>query len=1395
MRFAATILLVLTVLIPFACSSDDPVEPSEQREPGALAIIGGNGQNAAVGTPLADPLVVEVTDTRGAPMGGVTVHWSVSGAGALSATTTRTDDAGEASVTWTLGTIAGTDTVTASVTGLQAVTFTATGTPDRPANVEPSEDSLGFTAVGDTARIILGLTDRYGNAIDSASIEWSSSDTLVAQVDSNGLVTSRGRGTASIMALADTARAIIEADVEPVPATLTIEPATYTLALIGDTVRLVATVKDRNGFQVQGADVSWESMNPAVVTVDASGLVEARSPGTANVRAVSASVADTASLIVTGENIAQVVVEPASASFVALGDSEQFTATAYDGDGQVMAGIAFGWESLDPAVATADGTGLATAAGNGSTGVVARAGAAADTAAVTVDQEVAAVVMSPSNDTINAIGDTLQLSPVITDANGHAIADAAISWASLDATVATVDAAGRVVSVDTGTARITAASAGLADTATVLVRQVIAAVVVTPAADTLAAGESLQLSAAASDSNGVAVPGANFAWTSSDAAVAPVDPATGEVEGRLAGAATITAGADGAAGAADITVVPGPVDTAYAHAGDAQTGPAGEPLADSLAVKVTDAFGNAISGATVTFTPRSGSGSVGRTSVSTNSAGLAKTSWTLGPTAGTDSVDVAVTGLAGDPIVFTATATPNGTITGSITFTASIQSLALDSRIESVPGGRTGRALLTPSAGGSSRDAVGRPGRTSAAAMAMRTMPQQPEYVPGSLIVTYRNGPLGAPPAGARAYASMATARAVATRIRARLAAHASTQHFELRGVSPAIQAARIRVEPGRLAAVRAALMKDPAIARVEREGIAYAVGPARSLRPARVAAGNIPDDPLFRPQMWHYNAIDLPAAWNLTTGSREVVVAVVDDGIRFDHPSIAGNLTSDGYDFVRNDPVDICGILIGAGGDGDGYDPDPTTPVKYNTSTCGLGLSHGLHVAGTIGAVGDDGIGVTGVNWSVSIRPVRVLGVTGSGSLYDIAQGILYAAGLPADDGAGGTVQAPSAADIINLSLAGYTNSTDLQNAVQAATNAGSLIVAAAGNDATSLPAYPAAYPEVVSVSAVGPDLQLASYSNFGSTIDIAAPGGDRSDGGDSYGIASTLWDFATNQPTYGFENGTSMAAPHVSGVAALLLARDPSLTTNELRARLLDYATDLGTPGRDNLYGYGLVNARNSLTRTLAPDRDLYARLYDADTGEIIRMLPVEPDGTYAFTELDDGSYFVFAGLDDEGDQKIGVPGRLWGGYGSGTTAPASIVVAGAGSYPASFSVGFPGESEPNDAPVEADRLVVGGYVYGTLPTTSDVDMYRITVPAGQYTFETSGWLGACVYAGEADTVLELYDDNGTLIASNNDIDVARLNYCSRITQTLQAGTYEIRVTYFAGGALYRLQARAGT
>ncbi len=674
----------------------------------------------------------------------------------------------------------------------------------------------------------------------------------------------------------------------------------------------------------------------------------------------------------------------------------------------------------------------------------------------------------------------------------------------------------------------------------------------------------------------------------------------------------------------------------------------------------------------------------------------------------------------------------------------------------------------------------------------------RPSMASSELIVTFRPAALGAPPVGSAALRAARSAAPVARAIRSHLALVLSSD-ADVLGVSPAILAARVRVaDPSRQAAMAAELGRDPAVASVTTNQLLWldqtpyyrAAGAAS----AAATAGVTPNNPLYVFQSWHYGLIDLPRAWSVSTGSASVLVAVVDDGIRFDHPGIAANLSNDGYDFVSDaDTLPLCaGGTITNADDGQGYDPDPTIPGSYfpdSTGTCLVAAdigNHGLHVAGTIGAVGNTGIGVTGVNWHVRIRPVRVLGVGGFGSSYDVAQGVLYAAGLPADNGAGGTVQASTGARIINLSLGSAGDDTTLRRAVASATQAGALVVAAAGNDSSSQPFYPAAYPQVLAVAAVGPDGAPAPYSNFGSYVGIRAPGGNFALGDVTDGVMSAIWDFSTSSPAYAWATGTSMAAPHVAGVAALVLSQSPGLDAAQLRARLLSYVVGPATS-----YGAGLVNAYNSLTATSGPPSTLHARLY-ANNWAPAQTVEAGPDGSFTIPDVQDGTYHVYAGTDLGADQALGSPGTMWGAYG-GLIHPTTIAVLGRVKTPVSFTIGFP-TVQANRSLQSAAQLVVGGYMQGKIVNPDSTDVYRVGIPqVGTYTFETSGWVGACGVALEEATAIGLFDTAGNLLTFTGYIDPPHYNYCSRLTLNLNPGTYYVGVAGAIGNR-YRLQARSG-
>lgn len=313
----------------------------------------------------------------------------------------------------------------------------------------------------------------------------------------------------------------------------------------------------------------------------------------------------------------------------------------------------------------------------------------------------------------------------------------------------------------------------------------------------------------------------------------------------------------------------------------------------------------------------------------------------------------------------------------------------------------------------------------------------------------------------------------------------------------------------------------------------------------------------------WDMPLMRLPEAWFLTTGDAAVIVAVLDTGEQ-PHPDLVANQIA-GYDFISS---------AASAGDGDGIDADPTDEGDGDGVT--PNSFHGTHVSGTISAASNNNLGVAGVSWSSKLMSLRVLGADG-GTSFDISNAIKYAARIANNSG----TLPPVRANVINMSLGGPSFSSVVQSAVTQARNAGVVLFASAGNENHSAPNYPAAYSGVISVAAVDLNANRAPYSNFGPTIDIAAPGGDASVDldNDGYvdGILSTMMDGTTPPflPIYAFYQGTSMACPHAAGLAALMLAAEPTLTPAEIESLLKSTAVDLGAPGRDDLYGNGLIDA----------------------------------------------------------------------------------------------------------------------------------------------------------------------------------------------------------------------------
>jgi len=303
------------------------------------------------------------------------------------------------------------------------------------------------------------------------------------------------------------------------------------------------------------------------------------------------------------------------------------------------------------------------------------------------------------------------------------------------------------------------------------------------------------------------------------------------------------------------------------------------------------------------------------------------------------------------------------------------------------------------------------------------------------------------------------------------------------------------------------------------------------------------PDDPGFSVQ-WHLTQIKMESAWDISTG-QGVTVAVLDSGVSPDGRDGFGGRLVSGYNAIR--PL---------------Y-PDFTTDNN----------GHGTHVAGTIAQQTNNATGVAGVAYNASIMPVKVLNRRGWGITRWFADGIRWAA----DHGA----------DVINMSFGGANYSQTLEDAVNYAYNRGVVLVAASGNEGINEVAYPAAYENCIAVGAIGYDEVVADYSNRGLTLDIVAPGGDVTEDLNEDGFADGVlqetfrYSFAGRALGwwYPFWQGTSMASPHVAGVAALIIAVNPGYTPDTVRDAISNTAKDLGAPGWDEVYGYGLLDAPGAL------------------------------------------------------------------------------------------------------------------------------------------------------------------------------------------------------------------------
>jgi serine protease len=492
------------------------------------------------------------------------------------------------------------------------------------------------------------------------------------------------------------------------------------------------------------------------------------------------------------------------------------------------------------------------------------------------------------------------------------------------------------------------------------------------------------------------------------------------------------------------------------------------------------------------------------------------------------------------------------------------------------------------------------------------------------------------------------------------------------------------------------------------------------------------PNDPLYSLQ-WNLDLINLPAAWALTRGDAEVIVAVIDTGVLSAHPDLAGQLVP-GYDFVSDD--------LNSGDGEPGIDPNPEDPG-------GSAGFHGSHVAGTVAAAFNNAIGVAGVGGATRILPVRALGLDGAGSDADIVNAIRWAAGLDVViiDGEETRVipGADPRADIINMSFGGPLPSQVLEDAVQAARAAGVILIAASGNQGANSnghPAagYPAGFAQVVSVGAVDAYARRAYYSNYGPQT-IAAPGGnllsDSQPNSYADGILSTVGRQEDGKIVYdyGFSQGTSMAAPHVSGVAALMKAVRPDMTPDEFDGFIVagDITADLGPAGSDDLFGYGLIDAYAAVLRARASDpppahltvTPAGLRL-DAQTAEAHLFVRAVGNGDLKFTSIVRPQWV--SAVEPDAGQAFGDAGRYR------VTVDRQALAGGIHSGAITFISMLGSETRvPLTIDVLPDRRASAGTQYLLLidaATRSTVAQLVLVPDSGEYVFSFTGVLPGSYY-----------------------------------------------------------------
>ena len=488
------------------------------------------------------PLQASVRDASGQAVSGPAVMWSVQDTSIATVSPAGVVTARAVGSTQVAASANGKSGL-ASITVMPVPVATVTVTPAR-VDLAPGAHSA-LTAV---------TYDASGKSLDGRAIVWASSNTNVATIDASGAVTAVAAGAATITATSEGISGTSAVSVAiPAIASVAIQPRGATIQR-GGTVQLSATLTDESGATVTDRLPTWTSTNSAVAVVSAGGLVTGIAPGSANVASSLDGKSDTASITVVAVPVANVTIQPASATLT-VGQGTTLTATVKDANGTVVTDRPVAWTTSNASVASVSPAGIVTALAAGTATISATSEGSTGSASITVTAApVATITLQPTSVTLQR-NMSSTVTATLRDANGNVLTSRTVTWSSSDTTIARVSSSGVVTAVRLGAAAITATSEGKSASASVTVTTgPVDRILILPSSiDNLRIGHSAQLSATAVDANGDAIAGATFTWHSSSTFVATVN-STGRVTGEHSGTTTITATFSGKTGSVSVRV-------------------------------------------------------------------------------------------------------------------------------------------------------------------------------------------------------------------------------------------------------------------------------------------------------------------------------------------------------------------------------------------------------------------------------------------------------------------------------------------------------------------------------------------------------------------------------------------------------------------------------------------------------------------------------------------------------------------------------------------------------------------------------------------------------------------------------------------------------------------------